>query len=209
MFSARYNSIITNEKGEISFIGFALVLFILSLSFLVTLEKLKILKDLKFKTRKHLCFKYLHTQTKTYIKQISHSNKVIKGAYLLSLVPVTRAQGKALMQVTQGSQFFFNVLYLKKLFSFKYCQMTDPLAYIKKYPYKRINPLLLKRSYDGTTILKKKKWELIFQVNRFLKQKESITVSYQGKSSLSVPKISISYQTKMDFNIYKQFYGPQ
>jgi hypothetical protein len=204
-----FNSNILNNKGEISFIGVSLVLMSIALWSILLIKNVTALKRLKIRTEKHLCFKYLYTQTNKYHNRIAHLNKTIKISFLLLLIPASRVQAKSAMKMAQSAQTLLSVSYLKNLLTYQSCSKTDSYKFIMNIPYQRISPrgFSFKRNFDGTTILKSQSWTFIHYLypTNFLEEK--IELSFKAKSSLQAPMSSINYITSLDSKLYKRHYG--
>jgi hypothetical protein len=198
-----------NQKGEIAFLGIILVLMSLSLWTLIILKNFIELKDLKQRTQKHLCFKYLYTQTNDYHKKIASLNKIIKSAYYISLIPATRVQAQTTMKVTQTAQSIIHVSYMKNLLSYPACSLTAPLVFIKNIPYLRANALswIFKRNFDGTTKLKTTEWNFTYYLYPNFSLEERVKVSFKMVNSSHPPKSSYSHLMSPEFRLFRQQFG--
>jgi hypothetical protein len=211
MKSERLINITNNQAGEISFLGITIAIFSLSLWSIVLLKHISSLNNLKVRTDKHLCFKYLLKETEHYQQRIAHLNKVIQASYYISLIPATRVQARLAINLAQNSQFFLDVSYLKKVFTHKHCQATSAIIFIKNNPYEKkgIFPFNFRRNLDGTTKLKKNNWKFTYYLYPLKVWEEKIELSYSSKSSSDVPTAKIFHIMSKGSRLFRQFYGRQ
>jgi hypothetical protein len=197
----------SNELGEISFIGILLVLMSISLWSLFILNNMKTLNQLRERTHKHLCFKFLYVSTDKYQARIAHLNKVIKASYYLSLVPASRVHAQMAMRTAQISQNIIFVSYMKNIFTSKFCSLTSPYQFIRNSPYQRVKIFSFKRRQNGTTILKKTKWSFTYHFFLGDFREERIILSYNAKTSTQSPKSKVSHLMSLDTKLSKLRYG--
>jgi len=149
---------LTREKhnsGNISLNGclFALMFSLLLLFFAL---KFKIeLKEARYRRDSYLCMKYLNVKTQNYIFDLTALNWLLRSAYAAS-----KASPKALaafhsLKMTRNLR---HNLYLKDLFTYKYCPKEMGLIYLKNLPYKTKSPVILQTNIDETTQLRESKW---------------------------------------------------
>ena len=207
MNQKKFNTVLANDKGEISFLGVLLILMTMSLSFLLVLKQLDSLKDFKERSNKHLCFKYLHIKTLNYLRNMAVANQTIQAGYTASLFPPTRPLGKSMESGGKLYQSLMHASYLKNIAFSKHCNLIEGFYFAKKLPYQMLGKLIFKRGPTGTALLKRKKWNITFLFYPIKLKEESIKVTYSVANAFSSPSSEISHKMKLDFSTFKPFFG--
>jgi hypothetical protein len=194
------------QKGEISFIGILLVLMSLSLWSILIIKNIKSLNDLKVRTKKHLCFRYLYVTTSNYQKRIAHLNKAIKASFYLSYIPASKIHAQTALTLAKKTQKFLLVSYMKNMMSYKNCSLTSSYQFIKNSPYQKVNIITFKRNFNGTIKLDKKIWSFTYFLfgNIF---EERISLRYRASTSTQVPSSNITHIMNRGSKLSKLRYG--
>lgn len=156
--------IISNQKGNITFYGMLLLLFMSYIFVHFIFRQQQNYLEIKERSKVFLCQKSLIIHTENFLKNIEILNFAMKSQAVIQTVSIffpgmnlaalTTAQIKQLIQLKQAAEL---VSYLKNLtiLSSKKCAI-DSSAY--KTPYE-LSILDFKRNSVGETILRKKEWQ--------------------------------------------------
>lgn len=202
--------ILGDEKGEISFLGFTILLFVLSFCFITILKQIHLIQELRESHKKHLCIKYLFVETERYVSRITKLNFSIRTGLAMSIVPATRIQGKALIKTSKLGQNILHISYLKNISSNRYCDVTFKAFFLRSLPYQtRKLGSFLRRRVDGTTMIRKKKWSHHFLISKRRKSMELVKMSLSLKSSFSFLKGQVTTINRQAFRPSNLLFGSQ
>lgn len=150
-------NLLRNEQGQT-------LLFVILSSALFMLIVLKIMilqfqiEQIKDRSQLYLCMKSKTSLLKRYMRQMSIANRTITTLYpSTKLPPPVGPIAKGLHRGAVLTQNVLHISAMKKLILPKYCSVTQQGSFINFLPYKTRSPWLLRRSFDGSVPLKRKK----------------------------------------------------
>lgn len=154
-----------NEKGSVSLLG-ATFTSILSLFLLFLVLKMQLeYREAQYRKQSYLCFKFLVSQTESYVSQMTKLNWALRSAYAAQYSGVATKEAavafKALVIYRNGR----HVSYVKNLLQNRYCSFPESMSFVKTQPYQVKNIFVLDTAIDETTKVRASKWKNIVTIS--------------------------------------------
>lgn len=148
-----------NQRGSISLVAasFCMVMsfFLLFLTVKYTYE----FHETKYRKEAYLCFFYLNEETKNYINEMSHYNKLLLAESIAMMIPATSAQAKTAHEITLKIRDARHFYYHKKILFNDYCEdIKLKNDYLKNWPFLVTKKRTLVTTPDGASIPRETQW---------------------------------------------------
>ncbi len=157
-FVKRTKQLHGNQKGNISLVAGSFTTIIAAFM-LFMCQKMKLdYREAQYRSQSYLCFHYLNTQSEKYIKKISFFNWALKTAFIYQSTGTGAASGLEISKNLILARNIFHFNYIKNLTTNKYCQLTETISYLENIPYQTNAHRDLVTNFDGTTIIRNRKW---------------------------------------------------
>ncbi len=173
---------LTNNSGNISFLGILLTLFLSAITVSFILVKDNTLKENKTRAKTYLCAKSFIKSTDKYIKKMATFNISIRA------LNVAEIAAKATGNIPAASGFnvakkavisllkLYHISHMQNLLRLSHCSLSQR-ALLTKTPFKKLRA---RNKIEGTLPLRGKKWRFSIHSKDFL-----LTGTYYLNSSVS------------------------
>ncbi|MGZ3787924.1 MAG: hypothetical protein ACXVLQ_05340 [Bacteriovorax sp.] len=184
-----------NNKGSISLSAAALTAVMASLMMFYLLKMKIEYREAVYRKESYLCFHYLNTETKKYIKEMALFNWSLRAAFAARNTIINGTSGEVIWKALTVSRNARHFYYLTKISNNKFCQIPEGLPYLKNTPFKLQKTLALEVNIDETSIVRQNQWSYLFYKNPSgirLKESFCLKTDFQMEGAFST---SSKYQT--------------
>jgi len=148
-----------SKRGSVSLIGAAMTA-ILSLFLLFLVLKMQVeYREAQYRKKSYLCFRYLTTQTESYIQKMTKFNWALRTAYAAQFSVVASEEAVVIFKNLVIIRNSFHISYMKNLMQNKYCSFPESVEFVKNQPYQVKSIFLLDTSLDETTKIRAHQWK--------------------------------------------------
>jgi hypothetical protein len=157
-FVQNTKSLLKNENGSLTLTA-AVLTTMLSALLMFYVSKMKLeYKEAVYRKESYLCFKYLNTETKNYIKAMAFFNWSLRTAFLAKDTVVNGVSGEIIFRALTYARNIRHFAYLKDITQNRFCKIPETLPYLKSPPFKIRTGGVLDSNIDETTIVRQNKW---------------------------------------------------
>ena len=151
-----------NQRGSLSFLGFALFLCLFAAILLYFTFQLEEISQTRTHTKSLLCLKNFVIESNKYLKKMELLNKTIQSSHFASFIPATRPAAQITKKTSQVAQQILHIAYMKKT-QFNYpCQLQNRFQFINTSLSMTSGRTILKRKLPIGTTIRNLKWKVKF-----------------------------------------------
>ena len=152
------------ERGSATLMGSLFVMGVVALYLHGLVKILETDKKIRERKRAYLCFKYQVILMKGYVRQVGRLNGALRTSFLLSLNPKTAVMAKTVHKTALALQKGIHLKYTLERIRNNYCGKKEILPFILAPPYREAGVSLV-RNVDGTSQVRRSKWEIFYWHN--------------------------------------------